>query len=49
MREAGTTAICVSGSSAAEAKVCGPDSSISEPVSAIAQKQPVMPTMSPWS
>ncbi len=47
MRDALTSAIWVSGSSAADAHVVGLDSRTSEPVSAVAQKQPVMPMRSP--
>ena len=44
MRDTGTTAMCVSGSKLVVAAVSGPESSINVPVSAMAQKQPVMPT-----
>jgi len=42
MRDKGTIAMCVSGSSAADEKVSGPDNSMSVPVSATAQKHPVI-------
>jgi hypothetical protein len=46
MRAARTTAICVSGSRLTAAGVSGDEVIISVPVSATAQKQPVMPTRS---
>ena len=44
MRDAGTTAICVSGNRLVAAGLSGAEQVIGVPVSAMAQKQPVTPT-----